>query len=436
MSTRKVAFNSTVPSQPARQSARQLEKKKADTPGSPTQELPQDIADAIGAEIIMGEDPQSTELSEEQDLLEYPPSPRAPTPSNSRIPLPDDDDDEADQGDLAKSLKLLADSIRQQTQSATINAITTPAPTKPPVKKNRVKEPDTFDGSDPRKINPFLVQCQLHFAAHPDSYRSSTDKVTFALSYLRGTAASWYEPYLMNLYRTRPTWMDKWSEFTETLTENFGLADPVADAEAELDNLVMKDHHKILKYNVAFNRLAALVGWGDSALTHRYYKGLPNRIKDAMIDGRPAGFISMRTKAQQIDTRHWERESEKSRSAPKSEKRSHSDDSKSSSDKHKHNRSKQDSGDNSKSKSSNTSHSHTSSKSKSDSSDLTNKLTKDGKLTEEERTRRFKNQLCLFCGHPGHRREDCKKRQASEAKAKARAAQLSAASDSAESSKK
>jgi hypothetical protein len=39
------------------------------------------------------------------------------------------------------------------------------------------------------------------------------------------------------------------------------------------------------------------------------------------------------------------------------------------------------------------------------------------------------NQLCLFCGHAGHKRDDCNKRKASEEKAKARAAKL--ASDSA-----
>ena len=54
--------------------------------------------------------------------------------------------------------------------------------------------------------------------------------------------------------------------------------------------------------------------------------------------------------------------------------------------------------------------------------DYSDKLGKDGKLTDEERQRRFANNLCLFCGGAGHSARDCTKK--SFATAKARAAQV------------
>ena len=52
----------------------------------------------------------------------------------------------------------------------------------------KVHELDVFDGSDTRKLQPFLIQCTLNFCNHPDTFTSDSDKVSFALSYLKGTA--------------------------------------------------------------------------------------------------------------------------------------------------------------------------------------------------------------------------------------------------------
>src|SRR6202040_2939792 len=53
--------------------------------------------------------------------------------------------------------------------------------------------------------------------------------------------------------------------------------------------------------------------------------------------------------------------------------------------------------------------------------DLSDKLGKDGKLTQAERTCRFNNNLCLFCGGMGHTAKECPKSSSSATKAKARA---------------
>ena len=57
------------------------------------------------------------------------------------------------------------------------------------------------------------------------------------------------------------------------------------------------------------------------------------------------------------------------------------------------------------------------------SASFSDKLGKDGKLTQQERQRRFDNNLCMFCGGVGHTAKDCNKATSSAAKAKARSAQ-------------
>ena len=279
--------------------------------------------------------------------------------------------------------------------------------------KAKAKEPDTFDGSDPRKLSNFILLCNLYFRNN-SAYSDDEAKVTFALSYLRGTALEYFEPALLALNEA-PDWLDDWSTFVGTLRTQFGPIDPTADAEDNIDNLKMRDNHRILKYNVEFNRLAIQTGWSDDVLRHRYYSGLAERIKDIMgQQGKPATLVDMKHLAHAIDSRHWERLREKSRTEkpqPKLEHKSHSKPD------HSDHTSKATSGNNKTAKAS-------ASTSVPSTPSIADKLGKDGKLNSEERQRRFDNNLCLYCGGTGHQTKDCKKAASSAIKAKARAAQV------------
>jgi len=48
--------------------------------------------------------------------------------------------------------------------------------------------PDTFDGSDPHKLNYFLFQCWLFFRANPSQFSTDEEKINFAMTYLFGVA--------------------------------------------------------------------------------------------------------------------------------------------------------------------------------------------------------------------------------------------------------
>ena len=337
------------------------------------------------------------------------PLPNSPAPSNN-TPTPD-------------PLLLFAQAVQVLTRVALASADHDSSSG-----KTKVCEPDTFDGSDPRKLCAFLVLCKLNFQNHPKAFATDRAKVTYAQSYLRGMAMEWFKLDLLNVSNpnTHPIWMDSYHQFISELKSNFGPHDPVGDAEHQLDNLSMKEGQKINKYVVEFNCLAGQVrSYGDGALRHIFYSSLPDRIKDEISHIRkPHTLDGYRTLVQTIDARYWERKSEilhqTKNSSPSSTSNSKSSASSSDSkgkSKEKDNKSK---GSNNKSKGSSSS----SSASKSTTSDAPSHLRKDGKLTEEERQWHIMEKLCMFCGQPGHMAKDCPKSTSKSTKTKARAAKV------------
>ena len=283
-------------------------------------------------------------------------------------------------------------------------------------KRAKTKEPDTFDGSDPKKLNNFILLCNLYFWQN-SAYSNDAAKINFALSYLRGIALEYFEPFVID-FDSYPAWMDNWSAFIITLHTQFGPIDPARDAENSIDHLKMQDNQRIVKYNIEFNRLAIHTSWDENILRHRYYTGLAEWIKDIMgHQVKPATLDAMKLLAHTIDTRHWERIREKSHSG-KSKSDNKTDKGKKSDDKGKNN-SSNNSGSSHKNnnnpnnlkgnKNSKNNKPNKASLSSASTNPLADKLCKDRKLTQQERQHRLDNNLCLFCGGPGHTAANCNK---------------------------
>ena len=196
-----------------------------------------------------------------------------------------------------------------------------------------------------------------------------------------------------------PFWMENYKEFVLELQMNFGLHDPVGDVEHQLDHLTMKDGQHITKYMVKFNWIMTQVwSYGEGALQHHFYNGLPDHIKDKVSHvGKPPTLSKLYLLAQSINMCYWEHKSEinhqaKPSAAPPS----------------KSNKTLTTSSTNSGgSKASPDVKEKTSSSSSSTPKpDLMSKLGSDGKLTSDERKRCFNNKLRMFCGVGGHMAKD------------------------------
>ncbi|KAG6326117.1 hypothetical protein ID866_12972, partial [Astraeus odoratus] len=242
----------------------------------------------------------SATLAEELEDTEF----RTPDGPRGNDPDPDDPDDDDGGNDDAPDPDTKDNPLLTLTNAISHLSHTTRCrPEDSGAVRTKVHEPDTFDGTDPKKLCEFLVQCELNFHDRPQAFCLDSRKVSFALSFLKGIALAWFEPDLLNtIPGAEPAWADDYSEFIIELTTNFGPHDPVGDAKHQLDNLSMKDGSRINKYIIEFNCLATQVcGYGEGALHHMFYNGLSDRIKDEITHG--------------IDAHYWECKSEIARQA-------------------------------------------------------------------------------------------------------------------------
>ncbi|GAW08872.1 hypothetical protein LENED_010979 [Lentinula edodes] len=147
---------------------------------------------------------------------------------------------------------------------------------------SKVKEPEVFDGSDPRKLKTFFVNLALVFNDRP-KYFTDQRKVNYTLSYLSGSAKEWFVPDILDPdLDSLPAWTSSFKALVKELQDNFGVYDAQGEAEDSLGNLKMKETENIRKYNIRFNTLAASTNWDSAALKWAYGRGLAERIKDEM----------------------------------------------------------------------------------------------------------------------------------------------------------
>jgi len=99
-------------------------------------------------------------------------------------------------------------------------------------------------------------------------------------------------------------WLYSWSSFVKEIHTHFGIPNVATEVAYSLDHLRMNPDDRIATYNVAFLRYSAQLQWTESALCHRYYFGLPDRIQDIISTregGKPSTFWTLYSTAISIN---------------------------------------------------------------------------------------------------------------------------------------
>src|SRR5882724_8248870 len=166
--------------------------------------------------------------------------------------------------------------------------------------KPKLQEPDPFDSYNSHKLHTFILQCKLNFQDHKDMFEDNTDKVSYVLSYLKGTALDCFESAILD--PIKPVWLLDFDLFVEELEANFRTHNPISEAEAKLEGLRMHKSHQATKYFIKFQQLAAHIQWGDATLHCQAYNGLTKHIKDNMVHhNKPNTLTGLQKLIQAID---------------------------------------------------------------------------------------------------------------------------------------
>jgi hypothetical protein len=279
-----------------------------------------------------------------------------------------------------------------------------------PEARAKVKEPDAYDGSNQAKLRTYFLQCMLNFRDRPSAFKTGSAKVQYAISYLTGTALVHCEPAILGEIIPEPAWLNNWDLFKAELEFNFGHFNNAAQAEIELEKIVMKEHHKAARYFIDFTTASTRTGWNDAALRHAAYKGLAKRIKDDLLHfPRFQSFTELRQFALECDSRYWERKDYDAMANARSPQTSNRSNNQSGNANQSSSGSNKDKNRNKGNNNSTPKGSANNSTPQRNTPDISSKLGKDGKLTPEERQRRFDQGLCMLCGTKGHMVKDCPK---------------------------
>jgi len=360
---------------------------------------------------------------DDNDQPHHSPEPEPSGPLDNPSDASEGSEPDTDEPNLAHALTLLAKRIGNMPASGKTSTSVKP------------RTPDTFDGSDPNKLETFVFQCSMYIAALSKNFPDDESRVTFTISYLKGTLLEWFQAELSHAMTSQgkcPGWFSSYPGFLAELQRHFGPRDPVNDATTALEALRYKESTKATRYTLDFNRHARRTGWNESALARHFYKGLPDRLKDEIARiGKPATLADLQALVATLDQRHWERQAEVSRDKRANNPQKPSDNrperSGQQSNPPKTNSPPQQNRGKDQRKPASATSSSSTSVAKAAAKSISDVLGPDGKLKPEERQRRFDNKLCLRCGDAGHIVPDCP-RTSSKSKPKARAATVVAAS--------
>lgn len=265
----------------------------------------------------------------------------------------------------------------------------------------KVAAPDHFHG-DRKKLREFISQVRMNFMFHPSAVDTEEKKVIYAATYLRGAAYDWFEPYMKDQLGPsspkRPETIQMFQSFENFVVKIelvYGDVDTVKEAERDLQRLRQKG--STTDYASKFHQLSSRVQWDDAALAAVFYQGLKDSVKDELVrTDRPNELAPLIEIAIRIDNRLYERQLEKgNRNQPVFYQRYQSNT--------KRTRPRQQGY-------------YPPGGSMPMDLDATKgkgyrkqKFQKSGrKLSESQRSERMKNNLCLYCGKPGHRARECK----------------------------
>jgi hypothetical protein len=270
----------------------------------------------------------------------------------------------------------------------------------------KANDPEVFDGQ-PDKLTSFLTECSIVFELQPSLFPNDSTKINYMISFLRKSPLLAIRPHL-NDY-PRPTFLTNYLEFLAYLRTSYGDPDEQGTARRKYRSCVQKGSASA--YFSELRQYLAILGWSENSepVVDKAIEGLKSSLKDELArkEDRPTSLSDLVSFIVPLDNRLHVREIER-----KKETTTVSSTNRLSAD----------------ANTRFTASTQTTTTRVDDpartSSSISNTSTKvevpRGPLSEEEKDRRRKNNLCMYCGQPGHGFLDCPLKQANDQRKQAK----------------
>ncbi len=182
---------------------------------------------------------------------------------------------------LAEQMQQLSSLLSRQ--AAHPPAAASPALAPPPLPlpadspEPRVGTPERYDG-DPETCGPFLTNCSLLFSLQPRTFASEQAKVAFTINHLTGRARLWGTA---EWERQSPA-CSSFQRFADELRKVFGLAASRSETTRGLMGMRQGDR-TVADYSIDFRTLASHSSWNSEALVDAFLHGLADYVKDELV---------------------------------------------------------------------------------------------------------------------------------------------------------
>lgn len=183
-----------------------------------------------------------------------------------------------------------------------------------------VAKPDLYHG-ERAKLNDWLTQMQLYLSLSKVD-TNPKKHVLIAITYMRGNAQKWINPYLQVYlegdtkenhaeYEGTKAWMESFPNFKKEVGKILGPSNEDKVAIRIVQHLQQRTSAS--DYAAKFKRYSVQTGWDDEALMTMFRRGLKDRVKDKMaFDGQRVDDLDeLITQAIEIDDKLYELDMEK-----------------------------------------------------------------------------------------------------------------------------
>lgn len=252
--------------------------------------------------------------------------------------------------------------------------VVSPLPSPRQMTEPRIGPPERYAG-EPEGCNPFLTNCSIYFSLQPLTFATEEAKVAFTVNQLTGRARLWGTAE----WEKKTPACASFQSFSTELRKVFGQGALSTDAGGLLS--LHQGRQSVADFAIDFRTKARQSCWNEGALRDAFLHGLADYIKDELVSHTLPGalddVIALATNIDlRIQTRRRERQPTSVTQFPAPLPRSHASGQP---------------------------------RATTDPSPSSAEPMQVGRtsLTPEERERRRKENLSLYCGRPGHFLANC-----------------------------